>query len=1161
MPSVTDVNQSQLGSRFWITKDTESFQKIYDNSKRSVPSFSAPKLTRVKSTDRRMLSLTQTGTTEKLTNVLGHAQAFAEKFDDSSPAFVYNTKLAEDLGCADLKKLAESVARILVQAEIQSKGKTEHKVAEETGNAVRMLKLMLASHDFKDLKLGNPVSDATKDKVSLALVNAAAGALQLVWDGKATYDSIFELSKGEIFDLAKGTDVYRLAVATAVKARETFIDRAGLEKKVDDKLGLSGVDPEEKRKNSTWREAMRHVEAIIAAREQICGVLGNVEYDVGDGKTATVEKKLKQVRERMRAFRYDIERKNGTAMAGMEKVRRWFDDINGVQDGRENVRTGFADEATAIDRLNNYLGCTSADQKFQTCLHAETTRKATNLTHTANNEIRYYFTGNERKIDVFSEKAHKIFDEMKSGESRTVKLTLGGKVGFGLGPADVDVSGQYARTVKVSKSGGEYVLTLVNGAEAEGKAAFGVSPDDDEAGIGGGGTLFGSIGAKKSVSYRSVSDLIADLKGEDQVVSATSFSTRLVLGYAWAGAKWLGNKFLGLATKLGFREHHSLKDHNEYQAKLVNTGVLTDLDKMLAANQRAIKTVETSATQFSGGGGGFVNVNVGGTYTPKFGHTGKFTASTDRFVKSDTYRSLVDALSNHSDGDLKKEMSKGAAKIPDDLAEIKSRLMAMEGRMRELEAKAEEAKSKKDEYGFSVPWQSSFAAKWRSLAAEAVLLNRKAESLLKEDGGDEAKAQYDEVKEVAKFILPHLDRPQVEMDDQDFKDHFLEHLFTEDNGTVTYTHEETLQLNLLGNLPSMFDEAFGMPTEDDGLLGSMGNRLVHSPAETFVNTIVPGDQTISYKRTSSHKVNRDDVRPWVNDSSADIELSCSANLTMRAVMMLVAKIAFGKRQDKADMSGDAPELGKQFIDDMRSNLADAGLDVMEKSFFDVFKHKLSLPRAGKLGSDYDNTNYPTLKWHFENGRLVSISEVEKGVTKGSLSLGVKINGVKVGLKAGASLTEVSAGRKALVRPPLTTMLAKAETLIRSGKGVTSVEKALSEKSPKTMYRLAKMFKRDVAEDPKDPHLAKDRENAQKILKDAIRLLDKAKEGSKARFGDRVDVLKARLEGASNRLKDADLDNEEKRGEVLRDVARVLVDLSRAYTLAKEAGLKAGDERV
>ena len=92
----------------------------------------------------------------------------------------------------------------IARASFQHKASDQHVVADEAENAKKMLKLMLASHDFADLDLGKPpVSEATKDKVRLALVNATAGTLRLVWDGKATYDSIFELSKGEIFDLAK----------------------------------------------------------------------------------------------------------------------------------------------------------------------------------------------------------------------------------------------------------------------------------------------------------------------------------------------------------------------------------------------------------------------------------------------------------------------------------------------------------------------------------------------------------------------------------------------------------------------------------------------------------------------------------------------------------------------------------------------------------------------------------------------------------------------------------------------------------------------------------------------------------------------------------------------------------------------------------------------
>lgn len=1156
MPPIADISQSQLGSRFWITKDTESLQKIYDNSKLSVPSSSAPQLTRVKASDRRMLSLTQTGVTDKLNDVFGQAKAFAEKIDVDADSFQYNEDLLKALGEDDLKALAKSVTRILVQDEIRRDSSSEHKIADERENAEKVLKLMLATDDFKDLRLAPNATAADKDKVRLALVNAAAGALRLVWDGKATYDSIFELSKGNLFDLAKGTDVYRLAVATADKARETFVDEKELTRQVVGIAIAKGLDED---------VAMGIVQEIVRARREISGVLGKVESDVGDGKTATVEKKLKQVRERMRAFRYDIERKKGTVMAGMEGVRRWFDDINGVKDGRENVQQGFEREAAAVRKLNDYLGLAPGDDnRIQTCLEADSTTQATNLTHTANNEIRYYFSGKERKLDVFGAKAHKIFDGMKSGESRTVKLTLGGKLAGELGVADAEISARYARTVKVSKSGGEYVLTLVSGMEVEGKAAFGAS--SEEYGIGGGVTVSFSAGGKKSVSYKSVSDLVADLKGEDEFVSATSNSTRLCLGKAWAFVKRVGTGILDVATTLGFREHRSRMNQSEYQSALVNAGVITGLDRMLAANRRAIRTVETNAWQISGGVGGFLSgkVDVLGMIDVSGGVSGKYTHSTDRRVKSVAYRPLTEKLANHGSNILLEvyEGAGGPAYVPPrDLDDVKRRLKDMAGRMTDLEARAERERVG----GSNDQWLNDFTKGWHKLAAEAVLLRRTAALFLNVYEGEDVQKLREEMEKSATVVFSRLDRPRVTMTDQEFEDRFLERLFADSNGTVTHTGEVTLQLNAIDGMMDRFDGIIGLPPEDKTLRTFVANQFVNSPTSTAISTTLPTGQTISAKVTTSHKVKRDDVRPWVNGSSTDVEISCSANLTMRAVWLAVANFAFRKQGEGNDPSGEAPELMEQFLDDMRSNLEDAEKDFMEKSFFKALGKSLNLPKKGAFGSDYDNANYPTVKFHFENGRLVSIAELERGVTKGSLSFGVTIGGAKVGLKAESTLTEVSAGRKMLVKPPLTSLLAKTETALRAGHGVMSVEKFLDrdpESTPHVLYRLAKMFRADTVDQSKDRRFEKDSVEAQAVLTTAFDLLEKA--NGLDVFRDRADVLKRSLKGACDRLmrlEAADIGAEAKRGEVLHAVAQILADISRTYTLAKEAGLKAGDERI
>ena len=316
---------------------------------------------------------------------------------------------------------------------------------------------------------------------------------------------------------------------------------------------------------------------------------------------------------------------------------------------------------------------------------------------------------------------------------------------------------------------------------------------------------------------------------------------------------------------------------------------------------------------------------------------------------------------------------------------------------------------------------------------------------------------------------------------------------------------------------------------------------------------------------SSHKVRRNDVRPWVNDSSTDVEVSCLANLTMRKMWLFVANQAFKDAGEDNDLSGEAPELKELFLDDMRSNLADAEKDFMEQSFFEALGKKLKFPNEGSFDSDYDNSNYPTVRFHFENGRLVSISELERGVTKGSLSFGVEIHGVKVGLKAESTLTEVSMRRKMIVKPPLTAVLAKTETVLRAGKGLTSVEEFLDkdpESTPHTLYRLAKMFRADAVDKAKDPRFEKDSREARKILTDVLTLLTKAKD--EKRFGYRVDALKANLDAAFKRLGEmnaADIGDEAKRAKVLHHVARILTGISRAYTLAKEAGFKVGDERI
>ena len=437
---------SQLGTRFWLTKDVESLGKVSKNMGLAVPPSKAGSVQEMKITDRRIFTFAQCGVSEKLEKTLGRAKVFARTIDEASLPF--NSQLARELG--GLGEMAHVVGRILSEhGKAQKKDYTEGASRSLEDDAKTMLKVMLATEDFKKID-SRGLTEKSKSEIRLSLINATLGALKLVREGKARAGSVFELAKGELYDLAKATDVYKLAVHSALRARKKFIDEDGLKAQVRALIAqkeLGGTQAAD--------EANNLVQEIIAKRREL-SVLLDVNYDVGDGKTATVEQKLKELRERMRAFRYDIEQRNGTNMGRMERLRRWFDDIGSSKANRTGLDEMFAAEKVLVAKLNKALKLDKREPaRFLSSLNAESTHQATALTHTANNQIRYYFSGKERQLDVFNQKAHEIFDAMKPGDTRTVKFSVGAFAEAGVGIAEISGDVMYAHTVTVTRTGDE----------------------------------------------------------------------------------------------------------------------------------------------------------------------------------------------------------------------------------------------------------------------------------------------------------------------------------------------------------------------------------------------------------------------------------------------------------------------------------------------------------------------------------------------------------------------------------------------------------------------------------------------------------------------------------------------------------------------------------
>lgn len=1177
MPPPINTSYDQLGTRFWLTQDTEALQSAY-NELKDPASLDIDKQTRVdeiKTSDRRIHSLVRSGTTDKFENVFGRAKAFAVKLDMAKLA--YNTDLAGALGSLD--GLTKSIGLLNLRHEGQKTLFTD--VPKYSRDQVEtMLKVMLATEDFRNISPSH-LSGGELESVRLSLLNATLGALKLVREEKATPDSIFELAKGNLYDLSKATDVCKLSVLTATRAREKFVDESGLTALVESyKANHGGVE-------SDQVVRMRGlVAAIVAERKDLSKIL-DLKYQGGEGSTASVEKQMNEVRRHMRAFRYDLDRLTGKSMEWRESIRRAFDNLKGVKENRHTSQMDYAREVDLVNELNDLLG---EGGIARSCIDpkSEATKAATNLTHTANNQIRYYKSGKERSYDTFSERAHKFFDEMNGAGSRTIKFTAGASIAGKLGIAKVEGRADYVHTATVSLSGGEYVITHVDGVELSGQASIGAGYEDGQdpaetnlsegdiavgAGIGAKASLGG--GYQRTVSYKNVSDLIADLKGGSEIIDASYNKVRFCLGRIGMGLKKLGQFFKFVATDvLGFREHHSRMDQKLYQAMLVNEGILGDLDQLLVQNTRALKTSQTTAFKIDASAGAFAGVNVGRydganedgetTSTSLFEAQASVTGSVSRetFVTSRNFRPLSERLANHSLQWLREELDDPTFTLPRSMSQAKTRLKEMEARMRRLEAQTEALRGSEDRQ-LTEDQLDDFAAAWKKLALEAELLKRTWIGILDRDGAPIDDPQRDEVERAYREVANHLDRPRVTMSDDDFESRFMESMFTSSNGTVTKSLEIKLEIGALNDLDSLIDEKTGVGDLEDGLGKDLLSGATNAPVSGLTDTILPLSQSVSFKVTTSHKVHQDDVRPWVNSKSTDISFSLSTNLPARALARKIADAYFKGNDEELDEN--RPDLKEDFINDLEFNLKQAGADALESAGNSMLARIFGFD-GEKNGSSVEIDNTVSLTLHFENGRLCSVAETESMGATGTLKVGFTVGALEIGVKVSDSVTDVTSGRFTLVNAPVEALLADAEKRVRSGAGLVSLKGSIAGQH-QSYFRMMEAFQCKGKNTAIPEHWQHSAKFAQDV-KAAQEMLDKAKALLKQATGipngqllelpadrqDRARELERKLAADLAAIEDLDFTSADDRQNQVDVTAAFMADLAAVFVFARENNL-------
>lgn len=210
------LSSTHLGTRFWITTDTEGLKKLNNVDNDPTQKVVFKKIT---AKSERIFSLAQDGITGRFSNVLNSAKLFGARVQNDYRCRNHDTlKLClgattEDAFNQKLNALADKIARI--------NGVGEN---TERSEIVRLIYVMCDTKDFdafaQEYTNTNPIVTECENYIA-SLMNATAGALKLIKEHKLTAGSILELDKGRIYDLSREYDMYEVAYkAYKLVARE-----------------------------------------------------------------------------------------------------------------------------------------------------------------------------------------------------------------------------------------------------------------------------------------------------------------------------------------------------------------------------------------------------------------------------------------------------------------------------------------------------------------------------------------------------------------------------------------------------------------------------------------------------------------------------------------------------------------------------------------------------------------------------------------------------------------------------------------------------------------------------------------------------------------------------------------------------------------------------
>ena len=1024
MPPI-NVSDQALFSRFWYAMDTgivtDDFQKA---TGKSITEAVAPEMrgghlhtVEMNVAPMKMTSLLTSTVDNKYDGILGRAKAFAGRIGDLSAA----REVANALGLN-----FDTLKADLISMVAQQPG---HQPLTEA-RAHNIMSALLLSPECTTRKARNiPLS---KDGL-VSLMNAAVGCSMLIEEGKATEESIFELMKGDVYDLTNPGDVLKLAVKTVQGAIEKFVDADHI-KALANKAKLAASTDAEK------KDIDHLANKVIYERRKVFQEI-NLRFETGSNTKESLQGRLKLVMNMLRSVRYKLDKLSAPdlglqpkQMSGkMESLRRWLDNAVSVDYSNLTVAS-FGDMRHAEELFGASISRYSDDNghmlQLKTAFSRESFNELTNTTHTVNNRIRYYFAGTEQNLEKFKKKAYKVFGGiLEKGGDRTVEFDYGAKGQIGLGTmfgadasASVSARGVHKAKVNINPTTKEVTVTYTNGAElaAAVKAKFGT----DENGGSVGANASGGLVKNFSLTYRNFDDFVAAQNGAADVVDATVYNRTACLGKIVTFFKMIGHGFTKAATALGLRIAKSKSDNNEYRDSLRKLNVFSNLDSMVAHKENVITTMKgtswnaygklgvkgelTNEAKFFEG-----NASLSGSYSREFS------------VENNTYRTALETMNLQSDDFIRREVGNWLEGYPreervrEGMADLSSGLVRIEQDAAALQRRGNATKAE---------WVD-LTARLKDLIAKTIYLQRDLGGITNDD-------QQSFLANFAEKLIS----PDFKIPEDAYEEGMMSKVGTSHNGRNTVSVDLKLSYDFFGGKSK--DIASNVVGSD--IVGNVIGNAVHEG----VSALVPISNDVSVNYTYTSPVNKNDVRPWKNGATHTLTIGMAPGLTSRALCELIARAAFDKFSDDTGKKS-AKEIANEVLNDFWGALQesagkDLAHDLMDVPLRELAKHNDKLANfIGKsvIGTEDDagldfgsETAYAkSVSFTWCGGKLCSMGSSEFTSVSGSLGFSVPIlPGISIGLEMKDTLSILEMDRFVMVRPGLAGLMGAAEGYLGRG---------------------------------------------------------------------------------------------------------------------------------